>query len=744
MLTEFIYGIVIISILWILVYLRRRSPLKTPKNPHETPLNTSKIQYESPLNTSEIQYESPLNASEIQYERALQNPHGTPFKTSKKKNESSRDNSPFQITKSESNKPNVNANHFRPSDEQSNKAHPYPHLRPNQDKLHLITADKSSANPRGFSVTNDKTRGKWPNFANFPVRNVFHKDANPKAKTEVLIRGERKRTTDEIFIRKIFMQSKLHEQIESQKVHKLNLKNVSTNVRSRVRKYEFGESTMGPFVLKEKVILLVGATGSGKTTLINSMINYVFGVEYEDEFRFKLVTQDDEENQSQAYSQTSWITAYTIHHQKGFKVDYTLTIVDTPGFGDTRGIDRDTEITKQIHQFFTAKGKHGIDHIDVVGFVAQSSLPRLDHTQKYIFDNILSLFGKDIGENIYLMLTFADGKVPQVLTGIQEAHLPYQEYFKFNNSVVFGDFSPEDEISRMFWKMGMDSFSTFFNRFSKIFTKSLCQSKMVIKERERIEIQIEALQTQMKHGISKLEQLKTEAEVVIRYEEAIVRNKDFTYVVQEDVIVKRRCEPNTYVTNCLSCNFTCHLSCAYSNDGEKYKCSAIDGGSIEHARCKVCPKKCHWRHHKNMEYYFTTERVSVTKNSQYLKRRHQAANGRIKSAKQIVKDVENEYADVQANIVAITNDLSNSINKLNELALKPSSLSTSEYLHILIESEKSSAKPGWQERVLHLTNVKEKVDNPCKIFEWDVDMFEKVKEPNEVGEYLGISMTFLD
>lgn len=41
------------------------------------------------------------------------------------------------------------------------------------------------------------------------------------------------------------------------------------------------------------------------------MINYVFGVEYEDPFCFKLVTEDGDGGGNQAYSQTSWITAYT-------------------------------------------------------------------------------------------------------------------------------------------------------------------------------------------------------------------------------------------------------------------------------------------------------------------------------------------------------------------------------------------------------------------------------------------------
>lgn len=169
----------------------------------------------------------------------------------------------------------------------------------------------------------------------------------------------------------------------------------------------------------EKVLMVVGATGAGKTTLINGMVNYILGVQWKDDFRYKLVIEDDKV--SQANSQTKDITAYTFYPMKGSAVPYTFTIIDTPGFGDTEGLERDRQITDQIKEFFLIPPPDGIDHLDGIGFVTQASLARLTPTQEYIFDSILSIFGKDVVENIFMLVTFADGQQPPVMDAIKKA-----------------------------------------------------------------------------------------------------------------------------------------------------------------------------------------------------------------------------------------------------------------------------------------------------------------------------------
>ncbi len=109
-----------------------------------------------------------------------------------------------------------------------------------------------------------------------------------------------------------------------------------------------------------KTILLMGATGSGKTTLINSMVNYILGVKFEDDFRFLLVTDDpspeSKERRRRVPGPTSQVTIYELHHKKEFKIPYSLIIVDTPGYGVD--IEQNQQINEVIQQIF--KDEKGI------------------------------------------------------------------------------------------------------------------------------------------------------------------------------------------------------------------------------------------------------------------------------------------------------------------------------------------------------------------------------------------------
>ena len=391
----------------------------------------------------------------------------------------------------------------------------------------------------------------------------------------------------------------------------LELKPHSKKRNIMVQRYTFGKPPHLEVV--ERVLMVVGATGAGKSTLINGMINYIFGVRWSDDFRFKMIV---DKVTSQSQSVTQKITAYTIYHHEGSSINYTLTIIDTPGFGDTRGLRRDKEIITQIKDFFSTPVKEGgVDHLDAIGFVTQASLARLTPTQRYVFDSILSVFGKDIQGNIFMMITFADGNHPPAVDAIKEAKISYTKYFKFNNSAVYpcseqmneeGDSSGDEErgdFNKMFWEMGIKSFKHFFRSFKKVTPQSLLLTNEVLMERQRIETMISGLRVQI-NGLAKIDELHRENQILKAHETDIRTNKDFKYCIN---VTKQRMvnlEPRHYVTNCLVCNRTCHESCIYSKHDDKWRCSAMDGQGREVAKCKVCPGQCHWKQHVNNPYYF--------------------------------------------------------------------------------------------------------------------------------------------
>uniref|UniRef100_A0A8C7PI45 AIG1-type G domain-containing protein n=1 Tax=Oncorhynchus mykiss TaxID=8022 RepID=A0A8C7PI45_ONCMY len=185
-------------------------------------------------------------------------------------------------------------------------------------------------------------------------------------------------------------------------IHWLNLEQ-KLSVSDSFDQYTFGRKVEQG---NNKVILLLGATGAGKTTLVSAMINYILGVKWEDCYRFKLIHEVT--NRSQAESQTVVVTSYELYNQPGFQIPYSVTVIDTPGFGDTRGMAHDKLLIQMLKDFLC--NPLGIDHIDAVCFVVQASLVRLSPSQRYIFDSILSIFGKDVAENILMLVTFVDGK----------------------------------------------------------------------------------------------------------------------------------------------------------------------------------------------------------------------------------------------------------------------------------------------------------------------------------------------
>ncbi|XP_018530450.1 uncharacterized protein LOC108882444 [Lates calcarifer] len=510
---------------------------------------------------------------------------------------------------------------------------------------------------------------------------------------------------------------------ESPSLYKLPLEEEDMDIDG-CRKFHFGKESMR----QNHTIMLLGATGSGKTTLINGMINYIVGVEWKDNFRFKLIVED--QSKSQAESQTSEVTVYKINYQEGFKIPISLTVVDTPGFGDTRGVGRDKEITEQIRRLFTSV--NGVSEIDAVCFVTQASLARLTATQRYVFDSVLSIFGKDVAENIEMLVTFADGKQPPVLEAINVSGVPCPKndlglpvHFKFNNSALFADNrcisdrtcdedseDDDDNFDEMFWNMGAKSMEKFFTALRKMTTKSLLMTREVLKERKQLETAVEGLQPQVRAGLAKLEEIKTTKEKIKEHETVMTSNENFE--IEVDVIKpvkKQLTKKGEYITNCQKCSITCHYPCAIADDNQKASCASMDGTG----KCTVCPGKCIWNVHFNQTYSWEYVKVREKLTLQELKDKYEKATKEKMTVQELIERQEEEIVHLQDMIVSLMDQSAHCITRLQEIALRPNPLTTPEYIDMLIEGEKSEAKEGYQARIQSLEAMRDRAEIISKV-----------------------------
>nr|AAI51931.1 Zgc:171695 protein [Danio rerio] len=210
------------------------------------------------------------------------------------------------------------------------------------------------------------------------------------------------------------------------KLHLLNTERTFFNQKN-IKKWTYGPRDKNK---QNKVILMLGDTGAGKTTLINTMINHLLGVKFEDQEFYQITEETDE------LLQTSEITVYEVFVEGN---PTSLTIIDTPGYAHTEGYKKDKEVAEYLAKLFA--DEDGIHYIDAVCFVMKASQNRLSGKEFYIFHSVLSLFGRDIENNIVFLLTHSDGGPPaDALNAIDKAEIPCRRdednepvHFLFNN-----------------------------------------------------------------------------------------------------------------------------------------------------------------------------------------------------------------------------------------------------------------------------------------------------------------------
>jgi hypothetical protein len=218
---------------------------------------------------------------------------------------------------------------------------------------------------------------------------------------------------------------------------------------------------MTPSLIKptEINILLVGETGVGKSTFINAFVNYLafhslqqaengqpivlipvsflitIGDQFEErKIEFGRFDANEDHNQS-GQSVTQYCQSYIFTIANNIK----LCIIDTPGIGDTRGIEQDNKNIEHILSYTSH-----LSHLNAICFLLKPNTTRLHIAFRSCFTQLFNFLGPNARENIIFCFTntratfYAPGDTAKLLrTMLNELPNGHKPSFAKENSFCF-------------------------------------------------------------------------------------------------------------------------------------------------------------------------------------------------------------------------------------------------------------------------------------------------------------------
>lgn len=148
--------------------------------------------------------------------------------------------------------------------------------------------------------------------------------------------------------------------------------------------------------------VVIGETGSGKTSFLNLIANLkqIAQLNDKEELTVDMVRhlhkqEKTDQNAGQGESQTDKAFAHTIKD-----LGFPLVLIDTPGFGDTRGPNKDTAHVSKIQRAIEA-----CESINCIVLVINGAVARMTPQLRYVLAQVTALMPQSIIDQIIVVLT---------------------------------------------------------------------------------------------------------------------------------------------------------------------------------------------------------------------------------------------------------------------------------------------------------------------------------------------------
>ncbi|XP_062618029.1 uncharacterized protein LOC134279626 [Saccostrea cucullata] len=462
---------------------------------------------------------------------------------------------------------------------------------------------------------------------------------------------------------------------------------------------------------ERKSILLISAPHSGKTTLIEGIMNYIFGVTFKDDFRLCLSQSIKDEVHHE------WLKVYHFDEYEGGRINLTLTIYDVPRFCSS-SMDCENQLLKQIEFVMNQVSAE----INLICLAIKGNDSHLATEQLEYFRSLLSIFEDHMMSNFCALYTFADVGEACIHKILRTNEIMPRKSFHLNLSSLF---QSSHRYSQTFWQMNSFQLDSFFDFVRQSSAKGICKKEQLLiplqseitpaeleafrndihvasrpteitpAKLEELKNDIASLQPQITKDISEMGEIKIQIFLFTTRKDEIVSNGDISFTIEEIRQIKKDLTPGLHVTNCMHCYYTCHENCAIPDDDGKRRCSAMDGDG----NCMVCTSHCIWSIHKNTPYIYEYKKEVITKSYQEMKLNYEKEKG-----KELTYDeyLENLNSDIQALLERLhgkVQKMAECQNELQGIEHSPIARSVGDTIDDLIEAEKRKQERGYEKRI---------------------------------------------
>jgi len=513
---------------------------------------------------------------------------------------------------------------------------------------------------------------------------------------------------------------------------------------------------------QELNILLLGETGVGKSTWINGFANYIsystlseaersdtlfliptkFTMTNENFEEVEVKTGEDKnEDQRDGSSSTQMPQTYVFRHGAG---GINIRIIDTPGIGDTRGVDRDRINFQNIMTHLS-----NLDEINGICVLLKPNNARLTVTFSFCIKELLTHLHRDAGKNIVFCFTNARGTfykpgdtlpaLRQLLSKNSDLKLCRETIYCFDNESVrflaaLKQGMPFDEeqkkIYEASWKTSVNETNRLIEYISSLPPHKV-KNMLSLNDARRLIVTlsrpIAEITSTIQNNIGVVEQRTHEVLESTKHKEDLANN---LYIPAIDLKNELLNHPRTVCTaNCCvehisiegvqkidyvkHCHPHCHLTGVPTNIlncAALQHCTAMNGSQ----NCKMCG--CSWNVHMHITYESTQVQirivdVNVQRQIQDKTVNIETINQHLQSLEDRIKKLEHEkrkVAEVSAKFACFLKH--NAIAPFNDFML--------DYLEHLIEVEKGKVSEGGNKNTLTgLKQMKSMYEEEVRILE---------------------------